>query len=88
MVVLNRLPPPQLCLHPPSFLQEYEECFSEMTTLPRYQNVASRMFSGHDAYDGDIRVCMREDSGEICEEYLESVVAGACNVNVIIITRV
>lgn len=65
--------------------QDYEECFLEMTNLPRYQNVASRMFAGHYAYDGDVRLCLREDS-EDCDETLESVLAGTCNLNFIIMT--
>eukprot|EP00904_Undaria_pinnatifida_P002324 jgi/Undpi1/12092/HiC_scaffold_4.g01790.m1 len=66
---------------------DYEECFAEMTNLPRYQNIASRMFAGHDVYDGDVRVCLQEDS-EDCAETLATVVAGACNLNIIIITEV
>ena len=43
------------------------------------------MFAGHDVYDGDVRVCLQEDS-EDCAETLATVVAGACNLNIIIIT--
>lgn len=67
--------------------QDYEECFLEMTRLSRFQNIASRMFSGHHPYDDDVRVCMEEGS-EDCAETLESVLARACNINFILMTRV
>lgn len=41
------------------------------------------MFSGHHPYDGDVHVCMTDDS-EDCAETLESVLMKACNINFII----
>ena len=51
----------------------------------RYQNVASRMFTGHYAYDSGVRLCLEEDS-EDCDESLASVLVGTCNLNFIIMT--
>ncbi|CAM9727702.1 unnamed protein product [Ectocarpus sp. 12 AP-2014] len=63
---------------------DYESCFEEMTNTTKFQNVAARMVSGHDAYDS-IKLCMNKDQdvgGEgACAEDLESVIKGACNLN-------
>ncbi|CAN0111765.1 unnamed protein product [Ectocarpus sp. 4 AP-2014] len=64
---------------------DYEICFEEMTNTTKFQNVAARMVSGHDAYDNSIKLCMKKDQHvgkeAACVEDLESVVKGACNLN-------
>ncbi|CAB1109616.1 unnamed protein product [Ectocarpus sp. CCAP 1310/34] len=64
---------------------DYESCFEEMMNTTKFQNVAARMVSGHDAYDSSIKLCMNKDQdvgGEAaCAEDLESVMKGACNLN-------
>ncbi|CAM9422857.1 unnamed protein product [Ectocarpus fasciculatus] len=73
---------------PPCFWRndvDYESCFEEMTNNPKFQNIVARMVSGHDAYEGDIKLCMEKDHGgggeAVCAEDLESVIRGACNLN-------
>ena len=65
-----------------SLCQDYEECFLRMTTLPGFQNVASRMVAGRYAYDRRERLCLEDDS-EKCTQTLEVVLRGACNLNFI-----
>ncbi|CAN0357361.1 unnamed protein product [Ectocarpus sp. 6 AP-2014] len=64
---------------------DYESCFEEMMNTTKFQNVAARMVSGHDAYEGSVKLCMNKDQdvgGEAaCAEDLESVIKRACNLN-------
>lgn len=63
-----------------------------MTNTPAYQNVMSRMVTGHYAYHGATHVCLDKDngvaSGGECAEDLESVIRGACNLNFVAIRYV
>lgn len=67
--------------------QDYEQCFLEMTQTPKFQNVASKMISGHYAYDAKKRLCLQDDQEE-CSETLESVLHGACDLNFITMWQV
>lgn len=57
-----------------------------MVHTPIFQNVASRMFSGNSAYDGDVRLCLNE--GPECDVTLPLVVRGACSLNFITMWQV
>lgn len=57
-----------------------------MVHNPIFQNVASRMFSGNSAYDGDVRLCLHE--GPECDVTLPLVVRGACSLNFITMWQV
>lgn len=61
--------------------QNYEECFLEMARDRTFQNVASKMLTGHYAYD-DTHFCVDQGT-EACAENMESVLRGACNLNFI-----
>lgn len=67
------------------FWQDYRGCFQKMTAMSRYQNIASRMFAGHEVYDAEVKMCLEDDS-EGCSDSLASALAGTCNVNFIILT--
>lgn len=56
-----------------------------MSQTHAYQNIMSRMVTGHYAYDGSTNVCLDKNhdaaNGDECSEDLESVIGGACNLN-------
>ena len=67
--------------------QDYKECFTAMVDDPAFQNVAARMLTGHDAYEGSAELCTdkrqtREvGGGDGCAADVEDVIHGACNLN-------
>ena len=75
-------------LHP--LPQDYEECFMMMADDSAFQNIAARMFTGHYAYDGSVKLCLDKqqqtshvNGGRECSADLEDVIQGACNLNFI-----
>lgn len=62
---------------------DYKSCFLEMTASRTFQNVASKMVSGHYAYDGKAHLCLEEDHSNTCTQTLGAVLRGACNLNFI-----
>eukprot|EP00752_Nemacystus_decipiens_P005402 g4898.t1 len=66
---------------------DYEECFTNMVDDPTFQNIAARMLTGHDAYDGSAELCLDKQQtregggGHDCAADLEDVIRGACNLN-------
>ncbi|CAM9825383.1 unnamed protein product [Ascophyllum nodosum] len=73
---------------------DYDSCFQEMIDRPEFQNVASKMLCGYNAYDGSMRVCSkREDFSATfpafphvrCMEDMASVIRGACHLNFVTI---
>ena len=73
--------------------QDYEPCFQEMIESPQYQNVASKMLSGHRAYDPSARVCTEHDPPSsssapgrpVCKADTADVIKGVCQLNFITI---
>lgn len=52
-----------------------------MANSPRFQNVAARMLSGHNAYDANALVCLAYDETGGCVADMAAVVKGACSLN-------
>ena len=61
----------------------------EMVNAPTFQNIAAKMLTGHDAYDGTTNICLEKLQGpsedpRTCEEDLKPVIQGACSLNIVV----
>ncbi|CAM9825520.1 unnamed protein product [Ascophyllum nodosum] len=75
---------------------DYESCFQEMIDSPRFQNVASKMLCGRNAYDDSTRMCSKRDvpsslpafdsfPADSCREDMTAVIGSACHLNFVTI---